>query len=882
MIRIIKSVTILITIFGLETISFSQSVKDKIDSEALIQTLTGKYWRTTLKPIALVSAIAIGDNVQITFSKQASEVMLSSDVLQQMTDSVRLWIGKPNVNVSFMVEGKNLKSILPHLWPQSDGCVFVKREGADVTDAALSGRTFAVWNSHGRYYERSLDRWEWQRARLFTTVEDILSSSFVLPMLVPMLENAGAYVVMPRERDIQSAMSVADDTEMTIYGASDIRKVKGYGKCNIVTGFDNPFVSGTATICNMQDNDSIVFSSGVDTMGYYAVYVCYVAHPSNSQSARFTVYHDGGPTTYVVDERKGGSMWVYLGRHHFSGKWSVVLKGCGQLSADAVRLGGGMGSVARNGKTSGMPSWMEGARYYMQTDGFDAAKVYALSGGVNDYTDDINGRGEWVNALMNNKSLHIDASIAFHTDAGIAAGDSVYGTLTIVNTGNGKGKYSDGRSRNMARDLAQMIEQNICSDLRATWCKEWAQRGIWDKGYSEARRQDVPSVLIELLSHQNLTDIRYALHPQFRFDVCRAIYKGLLRFFCGKSAVVQPLPVKCFGMQQVASDSLQLVWQPTVDGLESTAIPTRYLVYANDKFIASTSDTFAIVHQVDDGSLVRYRVVAENVGGRSFPSQVLSASLKKGLPRALFVDGYDRLSSPDVVSTAQFGGLLSHLEQNVGWGNDVFKCGNQYDFNPQSQWLDDDAPGWGASFANFEGESFIGSHTDDVPDVVQQMVGRYSFVSQSKDFFENSSYQSFDFIHIWLSNQRTSWYGDMQSRHAIYTNAFLDKLEQIALWSTPTLLTGAYIGTDIPNNDVAKRVEKILGFKFRTNQASQSRIVVDKLGRQIILPQKPSQSGFAIAPDAIEPIAGALTIERYADTQMSAAIKYGCFVVKGY
>ena len=53
---------------------------------------------------------------------------------------------------------------------------------------------------------------------------------------------------------------------------------------------------------------------------------------------------------------------------------------------------------------------------------------------------------------------------------------------------------------------------------------------MWDRQYSEAWRPNVPVMLLELLSHQNLADMRFGLDPRFRFDVSRAIYKGMLRF----------------------------------------------------------------------------------------------------------------------------------------------------------------------------------------------------------------------------------------------------------------------------------------------------------------------------------------------------------------
>ena len=63
----------------------------------------------------------------------------------------------------------------------------VRRVGAMEWSRGLEHRNIALWQSHGYYYEQSLERWEWQRACLFQTVEDMFTQSFVLPFLVPML-----------------------------------------------------------------------------------------------------------------------------------------------------------------------------------------------------------------------------------------------------------------------------------------------------------------------------------------------------------------------------------------------------------------------------------------------------------------------------------------------------------------------------------------------------------------------------------------------------------------------------------------------------------------------------------------------------------------------
>ena len=77
--------------------------------------------------------------------------------------------------------------------------------------SALSRNIIALWQSHGCYYNLEQQRWIWQRCRLFGQVEDLYTQSYVLPYLVPMLENAGAYVMLPRERDFSSVEVIVDN-----------------------------------------------------------------------------------------------------------------------------------------------------------------------------------------------------------------------------------------------------------------------------------------------------------------------------------------------------------------------------------------------------------------------------------------------------------------------------------------------------------------------------------------------------------------------------------------------------------------------------------------------------------------------------------------------
>src|SRR5574344_1935983 len=104
-------------------------------------------------------------------------------------DSTRMWCGTEYVGPS---------------WVRNISKPFSISKG-------LNNRHITVWASHGRYYANDLKRWTWQRPYLFCTNEDLLTQTFVVPYLIPMLENAGAIIYSPRERDWQTHEAVVDN-----------------------------------------------------------------------------------------------------------------------------------------------------------------------------------------------------------------------------------------------------------------------------------------------------------------------------------------------------------------------------------------------------------------------------------------------------------------------------------------------------------------------------------------------------------------------------------------------------------------------------------------------------------------------------------------------
>lgn len=104
-----------------------------------------------------------------------------------------------------------------------------------ITDG-LNGRHFSIWSSHGRYYDANKGVWKWQRPNLFGTTEDLYTQTIVIPYLFPMLENAGAVVVSPRERDWQKQEVIVDNDNPRANGKDTYQEVNNKKKWGAAIG----------------------------------------------------------------------------------------------------------------------------------------------------------------------------------------------------------------------------------------------------------------------------------------------------------------------------------------------------------------------------------------------------------------------------------------------------------------------------------------------------------------------------------------------------------------------------------------------------------------------------------------------------------------------
>lgn len=936
-------------------------------------------------PGAAVDTVLVDRSMQsmhIQFNDALAQQAFRSDGVTALESKVMQSVAAfaPGWTIDLSVLGVDPAMLVPNVydsdggmeakrWPdaQPPAPLVVQKDRPWLAESNLHGRHIAVWPSHGWYYERQLDRWEWQRARLFQTVEDIFPMAFVVPYLAPMFERSGAYVHMPRERDVQPNEVVVDNDGHLITARPDltpdaerpgpqsevesgnryleVAELEEAWRDGDGTGFraidslqtENPFHEGTFRVSRTASmaTASIAWIPDIPEDGLYAVHVSFGETDDPTHDARYTIHHAGGSTRVSVDQRMMAGTWVYLGSFPFhagqrpeSGR--VVLTNESEtpgrsVAADAVRFGGGMGSVVRNGQLSGRPRFTEGARYYMQYAGFPDSLVYNVTETANDYVDDYRGRAEWVNYLRGaplgpNKGrdveglgVPVDVSIAFHTDAGVTKSDDTIGTLMIYSSTGMEGEqdFPSGFSRFANRDFGDAMQTEIVDDIRALYDSTWTRRAIWDRDYSEAVRPNVPGVLLELLSHQNFADMRFGLDPRFRFDVARSMYKSTVRFLAdqyGFVPVIQPLPPDHV---QARWDEGRVVvsWEAVEDPLEPTATPSAFVLYTrtgnagfdNGRVVDGTS---YVVEGARPGVVYGFRVAAVNDGGESAPSETVAAALagsgEDPAPLTLIVSAFDRVSAPGTIDAGPYRGFASWVDEGVPDGYDLSYVGDQYDFDIDSQWLDDDSPGHGASWSTWETRTLKGN-TRDYPLLYAKALlsaGVSSETVSDEAFEARPDAGSADMIAVIFGEERTTQGPGERSDFEVMTPGMRSALSTILDAGVPVFVSGAHVATDAagPGADASSVafMKDELGVTWRTDRAVQNGHVHvlggafggDLTGAMSVFAFNTDPHGRVYRvehPDALEAAGDSETLMRYSDNNMSAAVgRPGHSVVLGF
>lgn len=979
-------ILLLIAFYGVQCYGIQYAVLGQKKMEKQLSDSLTLIANSYVSAIGKVSVLSVSYNAQpntilITASDKLSYLPFRPDNVARIYAAISSVLPSKSDSISIVcqVGNKSIEDLIPNFYRTNfidqqkqfkistnlPPLVRCNSRPYDLSNG-LQQRHIALWQSHGLFFDQKTSKWKWQRPRVMQVVEDLYTQSFVLPYLVPMLENSGANVLLPRERDTQLNEVIVDNdskvNDSRYREHNDLNRWKdgdtvGFANPNLIySKFANPFRLGTfrtiSSVSNLLETSNAEWLPQIPEAGFFAVYVSYKSFPNSTTDAHYTVYHKGGKTNFLVNQTMGGGTWLYLGSFQFekglSNQGRVILSNLSsvpgkQVTADAIKFGGGKGNIARNRyqpdavpmftqlvdslhlstdsvcslpvfepEISGYPRFTEGARYWLQWAGVPDS-IYSKNQGRNDYSDDFQSRGYWVNYLNgssinapNEKGLGIpvDLAFAFHTDAGTTNNDSIIGTLGICTIHNSQGEsiFKNGISRWASRDLTDIIQTQIVNDVRHLYAPEWSTRGMWNKSYSESRVPQVPTMLLELLSHQNFADMRYGLDPRFRFSVSRSIYKGMLKYLSaanGFDYVVQPLPVKNFGCKFSSKNVLELQWDATNDSLEPTATPTQYVLYTRTE--GSGFDNGVLVqsnqlkYTVEPGKIYSFKITALNRGGESFPSEILSAyRAPKERGEVLVVNGFQRLSAPASVEVAKsYAGFLNDVDAGVPYLSEISFVGKQAEFDRNKSYVNDDNPGFGASYANYEGKVIAGNNFD-YPFIHGKALkaANYSFVSCSSGtlltgFLNLNNYKVVDYI---LGKQKQTYIGNGKKSPEFKTFplALQQTISNYCNNGGNLLVSGAYLGSDLCHPKLKSPedslfLNQVLKCKFITEKASVGGEVkmvsspykaFEKINFNYFA-QPNSTSYFVESPNALEPIGeGAHTFCRYSENNMSAAVAF--------
>ncbi len=800
------------------------------------------------------------------------------------------------------------------------------------TRRGLKNRHISLWASHGRYYSAK-EGWRWQRPRLFCTTEDLLSQTFVVPYLMPMLENAGAILFSPRERDWQTHEVIVDNDTPSLRGLYSEQGTHERPWTDAGVGFaqwrevylngEQPFAEGSARACATQSRArgacTVTWTPQLPAAGRYAVYVAYTTLPTSIDDAAYTVRHQGMETHFRVNQQMGGGTWVYLGTFDFDAGCSadnaVVLSNVsdshGHVTADAVRFGGGMGNIARgpagDEHVSGMPRFLEGARYSAQWYGAPYW-AYANKGATNDYAEDINVRSLFTNHLASGtdyipadtgRHVPIELSLALHTDAGASREGGHIGSLAIYTTDYEEGCLPTGLSRLTSRDLADQLLTQVDHDIRAIY-GNWNRRSLYDRNYSETRLPEVPSTILEMLSHQNMLDLWMAHDPTFKFNVARAIYKGVLRYLAAvhdeRNSVVQPLPVVSpSAVTDVQHRRIHLAWQPVADPLEPTAKPEQYIVYhavGNHGFDngTATRSPRLTIDNAEVGVLHRFRIAAANDGGRSMLSTEVCAYLPSSTAsrrRMLIVDAFDRMAGPQPIYTDSVQGFDMDADPGVPVDPMPGYCGRQlvYDASKIGR---EGADGLGYSSNDLEGTLLAGNSHDwctrHAIDAIKATQGHIAISSAAAAAIGTdgsisvNDMRMYHLIDVACGLQRDDGYSLI--RRKALTPELTRTLSQYASMGGNLLVSGAYIGTDMSSDTERHATRELLKYEAAGALPTPTLGGVAGMGLNFSVQHMParqsSEMRYPLFPrvDCIAPTADSFCTLVYTPGNYSAGVAY--------
>ena len=424
-----------------------------------------------------------------------------------------------------------------------------------------------------------------------------------------------------------------------------------------------------------------------------------------------------------------------------------------------------------------------------------------------------------------------------------------------------------------SRDFADALLSNELLDIKYKYGK-WNRRELFDRNYSETRLPEVPSAILETMSHQNFPDMRFGQDPNFRFTLARSIYKTILRYVNdqhGRPFIVAPLTPDHFQVEFKNDDEVKLSWDAVNDPQEPTAKPTGYILYTaigeadfdNGTYIrAKNSHTM----KLEPGLLYHFKVAAVNRGGRSFPTEVLSAHYQ---PRAkktiMIVNGFHRLASPAVRNSAEEQGFDLDEDPGITYGPTYGWSGRQINFDTTKMGIEDG--GLGYTGEELTGMLIAGNDFNYVKTHAEAIAsaGQYNIISCSSEALETGNANLRKCAAIDLVLGLEYYDGHSLNFYKTFNSSMQRVLKNFTTRGGALMVSGAYIGRDNMNSSD----NKFLANTLKCEYAGRNMISADYLnGMGTTIPywrQLNEEHYAATSSDILQPVKPAYTALQYAD-----------------
>ncbi len=630
--------------FGLHVLktSLEGTTAEVVFNEALLPYSESPAWVDEMLH-ALFLAIPSARSIKV-YIQQGDEVV-------SLNELVRLRPEFPDEDAApeaFLIEPVNDSSFFPVPGP-------------------LNGVRIAVSPGHGWTWTGS--GWGLQRHDMYPEMplhftEDMSNARFA-KHVISALERTGAYVFSCRERDFNTNERIVDNDDISSgFSAGEGWYESTYAGFNGGTYMVHP-TSGDP------DAPAAAFAPDFPYNGWYAVYVAYRAGENRATDARYEIRYAGGTQVVQLDQEVQDRRWVYVGSYPFEaggengqGVWlSPYSQEDGQVViADSVKFGGGMGSLLREGESSGYPRWEEASRYWTEFAGAPSEVYQARS---TERDSDVVARplyANWVGA---------DAYLSIHTNAGGGTGTETY--------------MYDGNATAGSEQWRDIVHNSIVQAIRSEWDENWVNRGLKAGDYGEVRELTyMPGCLTEIGFHDNAEDIMLLAHPLFRETIGRAIAYAALNFF-SPDTPLYPLPVRGVYAKAV-SGGVQVGWQPQDDTTwgEQTE-PDYYRIriaqglYPTSQEFVTTAETSYLFTDLEAGEAYSFTITAINSGGESLPSEPVVARVYPDRPvQVLLVNGFDRMDYyiDEEENTGEY--ILIHAKAILAAGEYGFvSCSNE-------------------------------------------------------------------------------------------------------------------------------------------------------------------------------------------------------------